>query len=68
MEPFEHQFHLMVIFWISDGHFPMLSHNKNTDIEHGLICLWHDQLMTIKTLENSDFRIWGSISVITFQF
>ena len=57
MVPFKHQFHLIVIFWISGGHFLMLPHNKNTDIEHGLICLWHDQLMTVKILENSDSRI-----------
>ena len=56
----------MVIFWISDGHFPMSPHNKNNDIEHGPICLWHDQLMTVKTLENSDSRIRGTISVIIF--
>ena len=54
LEPFEHQFHLIVIFWFSDGHFPMLPHNKNTDIEHGLICLRHHQLMTVETLENND--------------
>ena len=58
MKPFEHQLHLMVIFWVSTyGHFPMSQHNENTDIEHGLICLWHDQLMTIKTLETNESRI-----------
>ena len=30
--------------------------------------LWHDQLMTVKTLETSDSRIWGTISVIIFSF
>ena len=33
---------LMVIFFIFDGYFPMSQHNENTDIEHGLKCLWHD--------------------------
>ena len=68
LEPFEHQFHLMEIFWISDSHIPMSRCNKNTDIEHGLICLWHDQLMAVTTLETSDSRIWGNISVIIFHF
>ena len=68
MKPFESQFHLMVIFWISDGHFPMSWRNQNNDIEHGLICLWHDQLMAVTTLKTSDLRIWGNISVIIFQF
>ena len=64
----ENQFHLMVIFWISDGHFPMSRHNQNNDIEHGLICLWHDQLTAVTTLKTSDLRIWGNMSVIIFQF
>ena len=42
LEPFEHQFHLMMIFWISGGHFPILWHNENTVIEHGLIYLYID--------------------------
>ena len=25
--------------WISDGHFPMSRHNKNIDIQYGVICL-----------------------------
>ena len=57
MNPFEHQLDLMVVFWVSRGHFPTSRRNENTDIEHGLICLWHDQLMTIKTLETSESRI-----------
>ena len=51
MKPLEHQLLLMVIFWVSHGHFPTSRRNENTYIEHGWICLWHDQLMTIKTLE-----------------
>ena len=42
LKPFEYQCHLLVIFWISDGHFSMSQRNENTDIERGLICLWHD--------------------------
>ena len=56
----------MVIFGISD--FPISQHNKNTDIEHGLICLWHDQLMAVTTFETIDSRVWGNISVNIFLF
>ena len=68
IEPFEHQFHLMVIFWISGSHFLISRCNKNTDIEHGLICFWHDQLMAVRILETSDSRFWGKISLIMFHF
>ena len=51
-----------------DGQFPISLHNENTDLEHGLICLWNDQLMAVTTSETSDSRIWGNISVITFRF
>ena len=60
-------FHLITNLWISDGHFPMSWCNENTDIEHGLIFLWHDQQMAVRTLETSDSRIWGNISVIIFN-
>ena len=37
LEPSEDKFPLMVIFWMHDGH----GHdNEDTDIEHGLKCLW----------------------------
>ena len=68
MKAFEHQLLLMVIFGVPHGHFPTSQRDENTDNEHGLICLWHDQLMTIKRLETSEPRIWGTISVITFHF
>ena len=68
LEPFEYQFHLMVIFLISGGHFVISRHNENTDIEHKLICLWHDQRLAVTILETSDSRIWGNISVIIFHF
>ena len=63
---YQKQVNLMMIFWISDGHFPMSQRNEKTDIEHGLICLF-DILVTVKTLEISDSRFQSTISVIIFE-
>ena len=65
-QSYQKQVNLIVIFWISDGHFPMSQRNEKTDIEHGLICLF-DILVTVKTLEISDSRFQSTISVIIFE-
>ena len=68
MEPLEHQFHLMVIFWISDGHFPISLRNENTDIKHRLICLWHDQLMALQYWRPVIQGFWVTSLQLFFSF
>ena len=58
----------MVIFWISDGHFPILWRNEKTNIEHGLISYDMINLWQLQHWRPVIQGLGGNISVIIFTF